>query len=32
MSGVMLSSIIGAPASEVPTLIDMNSYLEGFSA
>ena len=27
MRGVVLISIIGAPASEVPTLIDMKSYL-----
>jgi hypothetical protein len=28
MSGVVLISIIGAPASELPTVIDMKSYLE----
>jgi hypothetical protein len=28
MSGVVLISIIGAPASELPTLIAMKNYLE----
>ena len=30
MSGVVLISIIGAPASALPTLIDMKNYLEAF--
>jgi hypothetical protein len=32
MSGVVLISIIGVPLSELPTVIDMKSYLEGTSA